>query len=427
MDIFKTSKNFKGQDFHLLKRQQLARGVKFVDDEFPLDAVNLPGFESSCLEFKRPPELVDCPCLQSADEYFSLKRGSIENLNILLAFASLKYCSKLWSKVFVDHSSQDWNKSYPNEHPGIFHVRIWQDGVFFDVTIDDRLPCHNGKLLSTCSSSAKEFWPAILEKAYAKLLGGYANLEYVRLEELLMDLTGGVTECINLQTIHSAPPMKHVEFYEKLEQALKEGTFVIFCTEPSYNPTDTSQLGLTNHEESTQLEQFGSPGPMDGQMNAKTGLCARYGYLLTRLCTVPKDTSLFGAIRDVFRRVGDCPIRTRLVRLRCPLTVAEGGAGLGEWTGAYSACSPEWEDLGLEVRRRLRLAFDSEAEFWMPLDDLLEYMTGAMICRLPDTSVVSLTGRTWQLNEHHGAWHGHQAGGSLRFRDSFFDNPQVGF
>ncbi|KAF5395993.1 hypothetical protein PHET_10710, partial [Paragonimus heterotremus] len=110
----------------------------------------------------------------------------------------------------------------------------------------------------------------------------------------------------------------------------------------------------------------------------------------------------------------------------CPLTVAEGGAGLGEWIGAYSACSPEWEDLGLEVRRRLRLAFDSEAEFWMPLDDLLEHMTGAMICRLPDTSAVSLTGRTWQLNEHHGAWHGHQAGGSLRFRDSFFDNPQVG-
>ncbi|KAF5395994.1 hypothetical protein PHET_10711 [Paragonimus heterotremus] len=66
---------------------------------------------------------------------------------------------------------------------------------------------------------------------FTKLLGGYANLEFVRLEELLMDLTGGVTECISLQTIHSAPPMKHVEFYEKLELALKEGTFVIFCTE----------------------------------------------------------------------------------------------------------------------------------------------------------------------------------------------------
>ncbi|OON16325.1 hypothetical protein X801_07864 [Opisthorchis viverrini] len=165
MVLFKTSKEFKGQDYHSLRKQQLSRGVQFVDDEFPTESIHSFGPD---VEFKRPTELVDFPCLKAAEDYFSLKKGDVENFNILLAFTSLRYCPKLWAKVFVDPSSQDWNKVFPKEHPGIFRVRIWQEGIFLDVTIDDRLPCRNGKLLSTSSSSPTEFWPSILEKAYAK-------------------------------------------------------------------------------------------------------------------------------------------------------------------------------------------------------------------------------------------------------------------
>ncbi|TGZ72084.1 hypothetical protein CRM22_002295 [Opisthorchis felineus] len=424
MVLFKTSKEFKGQDYYSLRKQQLSRGVQFVDDEFPTESIQSFGPD---VEFKRPNELVDFPCLKASEDYFSLKKGDVENFNILLAFTSLRYCPKLWTKVFVDPSSQDWSKTFPKEHPGIFRVRIWQEGIFLDVTIDDRLPCRNGKLLSTSSSSPTEFWPSILEKAYAKLLGGYENLEHVRLEEVLMDLTGGVTECIGLQTIYSAPAMKHVEFYEKLEEALKEGTLIILCTEPPKEPSTPSPLGFTTQEDSNLFDHFGSPGPMDSRRDDTTGLCARYGYLLTRVCAIPKDTSVFGALRDAFRREGDCPIRARVLRLRCPVTVTGGGGGLGEWTGAYSSNSSEWEVLTLDVRKRFHLTFDSEAEFWIPLDQVLKNMVGAVICLLPDTGIVNLGGRTWELNEHHGAWHGHQAGGSMRYRDSFLNNPQYMF
>ncbi|TPP60663.1 Calpain-1 catalytic subunit [Fasciola gigantica] len=168
MDLFKKSKNYKGQDYNELKKQQLQRGVKFVDDEFPLESMGIYSVPVSEVELRRPADLVSVPCLLSPDSYSSLKKGFVNNFNVLLAFTSLKSCPRLWSKVFVDAENQKYDPNHPNEHPGIFRFRFWQEGSLFDVTIDDRLPCSGDKLLSVASSHASEFWPALLEKAYAK-------------------------------------------------------------------------------------------------------------------------------------------------------------------------------------------------------------------------------------------------------------------
>ena len=75
---------------------------------------------------------------------------------------------------------------------GMIRVRFWslgrptrvgEDGpitVSYDhweeVVIDDRLPTYNNKLMFIRSSDKQEFWSALLQKAFAKVDGGYERV-----------------------------------------------------------------------------------------------------------------------------------------------------------------------------------------------------------------------------------------------------------
>ena len=67
---------------------------------------------------------------------------------------------------------------------------MWHDGKWVNVVIDDFLPTVNGQLVYCRSSQENEFWPALLEKAYAKLYGSYKAIESGFCIDSLIDFTG---------------------------------------------------------------------------------------------------------------------------------------------------------------------------------------------------------------------------------------------
>lgn len=82
------------------------------------------------------------------------------------------------------------------DYAGIFHFRLWQYGKWYDIVIDDRLPTFNGKLIQVHGKDG-EFWPSLLEKAFAKLNGSFQSLHGCSISEYLEDLTGHLCESIN--------------------------------------------------------------------------------------------------------------------------------------------------------------------------------------------------------------------------------------
>ena len=76
---------------------------------------------------------------------------------------------------------------------GRFTIRLFKDGKWHLVTIDDYLPVKKDGILAfgKCKDPS-EFWVPLLEKAYAKLNGSYRSLEWGSTAYGLVDLTGGV-------------------------------------------------------------------------------------------------------------------------------------------------------------------------------------------------------------------------------------------
>ncbi|GET89692.1 cysteine peptidase, clan CA, family C2, putative [Leishmania tarentolae] len=106
--------------------------------------------------------------------------------------------------------------------------------VFFDpnsapvtVEIDDRIPCDvNGVPRFTVSPNGA-WWPLLLERAYAKYVGGYERLDQCTSHETLRDLTGRPVTHIPLDSKLSAEVLgcnyRDVAFWRRIREQLERG------------------------------------------------------------------------------------------------------------------------------------------------------------------------------------------------------------
>ncbi|TPP66535.1 Calpain [Fasciola gigantica] len=127
---------------------------------------------------------------------FDIVQGRLGDCWLLAAISSICQYPVLLHQVVP----RDQDPQTP-DYVGIFRARFWHFGHWVEVLVDDRLPVYRGtkKLIFMQSKQPGEYWSALLEKAYAKLNGSYANLVGGLLPDAMEDLTGGVVESIDLK------------------------------------------------------------------------------------------------------------------------------------------------------------------------------------------------------------------------------------
>jgi len=83
---------------------------------------------------------------------------------------------------------------------GAYSVKICDTGIWKEIILDDKFPCKlkHGKLrpVFTRTENVNSLWVLLLEKAWAKMYGGYGSIEGGFMTECLHDLTGAPTKIL---------------------------------------------------------------------------------------------------------------------------------------------------------------------------------------------------------------------------------------
>ncbi|XP_067451563.1 calpain-9 [Thunnus thynnus] len=332
----------------------------FVDYHFPLGELEMqPG-----VKWKRPKELCASPqFIVDGATRLDICQGKLNDCWLLSAIASLAVHPSLLKKVVP------LGQNFQDGYNACFTFRFWQYGQWEEVKIDDLLPTLNNNLIYLSSPNKHEFWSSLLEKAYAKLKGGYRALDMGFPHEAMVDMTGGVAEVMKIALLPRDLPTL-------LKYLLDKGA-LINCAN--------------------------CQGPLE-QRN-ELGIMFRHAYSLT---AIEKVKTTHGPVD--------------LVRILNPW-------GNTEWEGPWSDFKgPEWNTVSIAEQRRLGRVRQEDGEFWMSVSDFRQNFETMEVCHL--TELLNEPGysmQPWSCIMHHGTWVPSISAGGPPSRGWFWRNPQFHF
>ncbi|XP_020500280.1 calpain-1 catalytic subunit [Labrus bergylta] len=357
---------FLNQDFQQLKQYCLIRRVRFVDDMFPPDRNSigeglLSPTDMARVVWLRPGKLVPNPSFTvDGVSRFDFGQGLVGNCWFLASIGALTFQTYIFEQVVP------LQQRYEEDYCGLFHFKFWRFGRWVDVVIDDKLPTIDGRLIFVHSTDPTEFWPALLEKAYAKVCGSYADMNAGTPAEAMVDFTGGVHVCVQL----ADPPHNLWELMCRAGQSKS----LMGCGTPQGKTSENTVL--------------------------PNGLVQGHAYTVTGVKQVMSQGT---------------PVN--LVRVWNPW-------GQGEWKGDWSDKSPFWQTVSPEDRE-MCLSVADDGEFWMTQEDFCRFYSDLDICCLCPDFLDGTSSCHWKTSFYDGRWvAGTTAGGCMNNLESFWTNPQ---
>lgn len=276
-------------------------------------------------EWKRPIDVwKDPPPILFRDgiEPDDVEQGDNENCWLMSALGAVAEFPHLIEHLFdLD--------AYNKKRCGLYRVSLCHGGQWRSVVIDDFFPFRNGNFVNA-RSKAHELWPLLLEKAMAKLCGGYERLSRGFAHDALVDLTG-------------APAIRY-----RIDKDIQKSELFEF-------------LKLADEFD---LIMSASTGVDDDDQHRELGLVSSHAYSLLSVVPLSIGDEAYG-----------------IVRLRNPFKTVE-------WKGKLCDDDPCWKDkhtreqLAKFLKRNPNdLNFvDDDGSFWMPFNLFFRHFKHISMC-----------------------------------------------
>ncbi|KAG8195246.1 hypothetical protein JTE90_028397 [Oedothorax gibbosus] len=369
-DISDDSDEITHDDENVLRSLALLRiGQLFLDANFPPLESSLY-YSHRLVEGKvtwmRPHEMIPEPrLLIDTISRHDIVQGVLADCWFLSSCAAVAQRPDLMRRVIAPYQPL-----FGPGYRGIVRFRLWRFGRWMSVYVDDLLPTRDGELLFSRCQDRREFWVALLEKAYAKLHGSYEALEGGQAMDALVDLTSGLSERYDLE---AAP----LNLYQFLLQASTGGAFITCSRKGDW-----------------QMANAADPN----------GLVSGHAYTVTAVAKVPM-------------KEGN---KVNLVRIRNPW-----GNDV-EWNGSWNDNDSRWSEVDLQTKHSLEWRRRDDGEFWMEYRDFCREFEEVTICTLgPDFDGDGVAEEAGMVKAIRGKWEVPKtSGGSRNNLELFARNPQ---
>lgn len=325
----------------------LANDLKFVDLSFPpvqesVDKGSGKAFKQ--IIWARPTQYVD-PNLRHQIRLFrnpinpkEIEQGDLGDLWLMCAIATFAEDSTAIINMFRNPKGAE--QARKEREVGAYRVTFNKNGLWRSVIVDDYLPVVGNTPKFVHSSDPCELWPAILQKAFAKLHTGYSVIQSGDPIHALADMSGFPSMRFD-DTFSEAVASGSSELFKKWVD-WKAAGYQIVVTTAGKGPAITVGKTKSSTDGAEQAEQY--------SVLAGTGLVTGHAYTVLAAEDFPEEGFQLVKIRNYW-----------------PNEI--------EWTGMWSATSQLWEE-NPNVAKKVKFDPNDTSCMWMSWESALKFFNG---------------------------------------------------